>query len=260
MKGYKGFDEHLKCRGKQYTVRKTEEEKCADLCNSGMHFCENPLDCFRYYPPANSRYCEVDAEEVTKQKDNDDSKRTAKRLTIVKEIGLDGLIEAGVEFILKKAGETGNIDERTGDQSAAANTGDRSAATNTGDRSAATNTGFRSAATNTGNQSVATNTGDWSVAANTGDRSAATNTGNQSAATNTGDWSAASVSGKSSVAIAAGIGGKAKGAVGCAIVLCEYDADGNLSQIVAQIVDGRLIKPDTYYTLKNGVLVVEEER
>ena len=239
MKGYKGFDKDLQCRGKQYTVGKTEAEECADLCNRGLHFCENPLDCFAYYPPADSRYCEVDAEEVSDQKDGD-SKRVAKKLTIGAEIGLDGIIKAGVKFILEKASETGDIDKCTGN---------RSAATNTGNWSAATNTGDWSAATNTGNQSAATNTGDWS---------AATNTGNQSAATNTGNRSAASVSGKNSVAIATGIGGKAKGAFGCAIVLCDYDDDGSLLHSASQIVDGRIIKPDTYYTLKNGVFVVAE--
>ena len=294
MQGYKGFDKNLKCRGKQYTVGKTEVEESADLCNSGLHFCENPLDCFAYYPPADSRYCEVDADEVSEQKD-DDSKRVAKKLTIGAEIGLDGIIKAGVKFILEKASETGDIDKCTGDWSAATNTGyqsaatntgdwsaatntgnwsaatntgDQSAATNTGDQSAATNTGYQSAATNTGNQSAATNTGYQSAATNTGyqsaatntgNRSAATNTGNQSAATNTGDWSAASVSGKNSVAIATGIGGKAKGAFGCAIVLCDYDDDGSLLHIASQIVDGDMIKPDTYYTLKNGVLVVAED-
>ena len=231
MQGYKGFDKNLKCRGKQYTVGKTEVEESADLCNSGLHFCENPLDCFAYYPPADSRYCEVDADEVSEQKD-DDSKRVAKKLTIGAEIGLDGIIKAGVKFILEKASETGDIDKCTGDWSAA------------------TNTGYQSAATNTGNRSAATNTGN---------QSAATNTGNQSAATNTGDWSAASVSGKNSVAIATGIGGKAKGAFGCAIVLCDYDDDGSLLHIASQIVDGDMIKPDTYYTLKNGVLVVAED-
>lgn len=203
MKGYKGFDKDLKCCGKQYTVGKTAAEECADLYNSGLHFCENPLDCFAYYPPADSRYCEVDAEEVSEQKDGD-SKRVAKKLTIGAEIGLDGIIKAGVKFILEKASETGDIDKCTG---------------------------------------------DWS---------AATNTGYRSAATNTGDWSAASVSGKNSVAIATGIGGKAKGAFGCATVLCDYDDDGSLLHIASQIVDGRIIKPDTYYTLKNGVFVVAE--
>ena len=90
----------------------------------------------------------------------------------------------------------------------------------------------------------------------TGNRSAATNTGNQSAATNIGDWSAASVEGKDSIALAFGIESKAKGALGCYIVLAEWgeDDEGNrqLKTVECHKVDGKTVKPDTWYTLKNG--------
>ena len=143
-----------------------------------------------------------------------------------------------------------------GDYSAATNTGYRSVATNTGDYSAATNTGNYSAATNTGDRSVATNTGYWSAATNTGDRSVATNTGYWSAATNTGYRSVASVEGKDSIALAFGIESKAKGALGCYIVLTEWgeDDEGNrqLKTVKCHKVDGKTVKPDTWYMLKNG--------
>ncbi|HIW85632.1 MAG TPA: hypothetical protein IAA48_03965, partial [Candidatus Eubacterium faecipullorum] len=72
-------------------------------------------------------------------------------------------------------------------------------------------------------------TGDGSAATNTGYYSAATNTGYCSAATNTGDRSAASVEGKDSIALAFGVESKAKGALGCYIVLAEWgeDDEGN---------------------------------
>ncbi len=228
MKGYKGFDRDLKCRGKQYKIGQTEREETAELCNKGLHYCEYPLDCFGYYPPADSRYCEVDAEEVSDKKD-DDSKRVAKSLTIGAEIGIPGIAKASVEYIMGRVS---------------------SQKTNTGRQSAATNTGRQSAATNTGDRSAATNTGDWS---------AATNTGNWSAATNTGDQSAATVTGKGSVAVACGRRGKAKGAIGCAIVLCERDDDGAIIHIQSELIDGDKIKADTYYTLNDGVLVICEE-
>ena len=249
MKGYKGFDKDWKCRGKQYAAGRTETEEDAALCKSGLHFCTFPLDCFAYYPPASSRYGVVEAEDVSGEQ-GEDSKRAAKRLTVIREIGLEEMIEDSVRYILEKAGNTEEL---------AANTGDWSAATNTGDWSAATSTGNRSAATSTGDRSAATNTGNWSAATNTGNRSAATNTGNWSAATNTGNRSAAVVSGKSSVAISTGRESKAKGALGCGIVLCEYDGDGLLAHIAARIVDGVEILPDTYYTLRGGKLVQAEE-
>ncbi len=325
MKAYKGFDKDLKCRDFQFEIGKSYEEPSAELCKNGFHACENPLDCFGYYEPANSRYCEVELDDVSDQRESD-SKICGKRITVGAEIGLQGIINAGVKFILNKVDwknnkvtNTGNqsVATNTGYRSAATNAGDRSAATNTGYRSAATNTGDRSAATNTGNQSVATNTGyrstaantgDWSAATNTGDRSAATNTGNwsaatntgnRSAATNTGDWSAATntgnqstaantgdwstaantgnrstaantgnrsaaaVKGKESCAIALGIEGKAKGEKGCWLTLAEWkNIDGEWHRIAVKTrkVDGKNIKANTFYMLKNGMFCkVQEE-
>ena len=281
--GYKGFDKDLKCRDYQYEVEKTfEHEGNVACCHSGFHFCENPFDVFGYYPPSDSRYCLVEGSGKT-DKEGEWSKVSVSKLHVSAEIGLKGIIDAGVKFILDKVnwkdGKPANMGYRsaatnTGDQSAATNTGYRSAATNTGDRSAATNTGnqsaatntgYRSAATNTGNQSAATNTGNQSAATNTGNHSAATNTGNQSAATNTGNYSAATNTGnysaasvecKESIAIVTGKESKAKGGLGCWIVLTERGVWNGETYPIVEVkafkVDGVNIKENTFYQLING--------
>lgn len=100
------------------------------------------------------------------------------------------------------------------------------------------------------------NTGDCSVAANTGSYSVAMSTGFCSVATNTGE---------SSVAIAWGFGGKARAALGSYIVVAEWCFDkreGKYILLCAKMaqVDGKQVKADTFYTLKNGELVeVREE-
>ena len=247
MKTYKGFDKDLKCKGFQYEVGKEYKEKEAEACEKGFHACENPLEVFSYYPPCNgNRYCEVEQDgELSKH--GGDSKVASTKIKIGVELGLKGLIQAGVSFILDKVNWKDD---------AATNTGNQSAATNTGDYSAATNTGDQSAATNTGNQSAATNTGRYSAATNTGYQSAATNTGYQSAATNTGNYSAAEVSNGGSVAIVTGYQSKAKAGLGSAIVIAERGKwNGEtypLINIKAAIVDGEKIKADTWYTLRNG--------
>ena len=293
---YKGFDKDLKCRGFQYEVGKSYEQdgniKC---CNNGFHACEFPLDVFNYYAPGgNSRYCTVTQSGVTDKKEGD-SKVASSKIHIETEIGLDGIIKAGVKFILDKVNWKNQKESNTGDYSAATNTGYQSAATNTGNRSAATNTGNYSAATNTGNrsaatntgyqsaatntgsysaatntgnysaatntgyQSAATNTGNYSAATNTGNQSAATNTGNYSAATNTGYHSAAKVSGKESIAIVTGKGSKAAGALGDWIVLTERgEWNGDtcpIKEVKAFKVDGEKIKADTFYKLVDGEAV-----
>ena len=287
MKCYKGFDKDLKCRDFQYEIGKEYEEERAEICDTGFHACENPLDVFGYYAPSDSRYCEVEL-DANDQKSGD-SKRVGKKISIKAEIGIAGIIKAGLEYIKDQvnwdddkkfntgdcsaATNTGNCSAatntgycsaatNTGDCSVATNTGSRSAATNTGNRSAATNTGSRSAATNTGNCSAATNTGYCSAATNTGDCSVATNTGSWSAATNTGNWSAATVEGKESVAMAIGRNSKAKGSIGCFIVLAEWkefeDETYHIVDVKSAKVDGAKIKPDTFYKLVNGEFIAEE--
>ena len=237
MIGYKGFDKDFKCRNMQYEVGKTYIEKEAKLCEKGLHFCENPLDVFTYYSPNDGKFAEIEADDVSPET-GDDSKRVAKKLTVKTEINLFKLVKLGVEYIKTQIDWDNNKESNTGDYSAATNTGDRSAATNTGDYSAATNTGDYSAATNTGYYSAATNTGDYSAATNTGYRSAAT------------------VDGKESVAISLGASGYAKGAIGCWIVLAEWDTkSGHRVDVKSFYVDGEKVKANTFYILRNGELV-----
>ena len=194
IQGYKGFGNNLKCRGYQYEVGKTFEcDGKIECCENGFHFCENPFDVFGYYPPSDSRYCSVEGEGET-SKHNGDSKVAVSRLHVSAEIGLTGLINAGVKFILDRV--------------------------------------------------------KW-------EEDKSTNTGDQSAATNTGNRSAASVEGKDSVAIVTGIEGKAKGSLGCWIVLTERgEWNGEtypIKEVKAFKVDGENIKENTYYRLIDGV-------
>ena len=155
-KTYKGFDKDLKCRGYQYEVGKEYEHKgFVKCCNSGFHACENPLEVLGYYGPANSRYFEVE-QSGELQTDDDGSKVASSKISIKCEIGLRGLIAAGVKFILEK------VDFKNAKKS---NTGYYSAATNTGYYSAATNTGYCSAAKVEGSNSIAIVTGFNSSAA-----------------------------------------------------------------------------------------------
>ena len=221
---YKGFDKDLKCQDFQYETGKEYSEESAEICEKGFHACEFPLDVFGYYAPSDSRYCEVDL-DANDQKSSD-SKRVGKSISIKAEIGIAGIVKAGVEYIKNQV--DWNNDKKT----------------NTGDRSAATNTGYCSAATNTGDCSAATNTGDCS------------------AATNTGGCSAATVEGKESVAMAIGYNSKAKGSIGCFIVLAEWkefeDGTCHIVDVKSAKVDGTKIKPDTFYKLVNGEFIAEE--
>ena len=135
MKAYKGFNKDLQCTpdGKvfQYEIGKEYVEENADPCKSGFHACEYPLDCFGYYDPANSRFCEVELEEVSDKKDCD-TKRCGKRIRIGAELDIKGLIKAAFEYTRERC----NSSESGGDMSALTG-GDMSALTG-GDMSALT--------------------------------------------------------------------------------------------------------------------------
>ena len=109
MKAYKGFDKNLQCRGFQYEVGKTytmPEGENVKLCKKGFHACVNVIDCFNYYEPAKSRYCEVELEDVSSEIDND-SKRVARTITIVRELTLDEVHDISSEQQQQQENESG---------------------------------------------------------------------------------------------------------------------------------------------------------
>ena len=220
MKMYKGFDKNLKCRDFQYEIGKTYTEDKAKLCEAGFHACEHPLDCLNYYKPGESRYCDVDLDDVTDEH-GDDSKRVGKKITVRGEIGIAGLVKAAVNIGIEEAKSK-----------------------------------------TTGNEAHAATTGNCAHAATTGNYAHAATTGDGAHAATTGDRAHAEVSGKESIASALGIEGKAKGALGCWIVCAEWENKNegwHIKCVKAAAVDGKNIKSDTWYMLKDGEFVEATE-
>ena len=77
-------------------------------------------------------------------------------------------------------------------------------------------------------------------------------TGNSAHSATTGDSAESSVSGKNAIAASLGVKGKAKGGKGDWLVLAEYCDDGSIKAIGVAHIGGKKIKPDTFYTLKDG--------
>ena len=216
IRGFKGFNSDMTCRGFKYDEGKDyEEQGDISVCSKGFHFCLYPLDVFGYYPPAYigmNKFHEVEGSGEM-DVDTDDTKIACSKIHIGAELSIKSIVDAAIKFTFSKCKWVkGNI--ATGYQGAASATGYRGAASATGDRGAASATG---------------------------------------------DRGAASATGKESIALAAGKDCKAKGALGCWIVLAERgEWDGNTYPIVsvkAFKVDGKSVKADTFYTLVNGEAV-----
>ena len=165
MKAFKGFDKRLRCRGFQYEVGKEYQEQEAALCRKGFHACENPLDTFRYYPPTDSRYCEVEIDD-NGQRNSDDSKVCGEKIKIGAEIGLDGVIKSGARFIFETC-ERSAENHASGEMGNAAASGVRGNADASGVRGTATVTGRDGRASAIGGQCIAVAWGQYSLAKGT---------------------------------------------------------------------------------------------
>ena len=251
MKAYKGLNEDMTCRGFRFEEGKTyEHEGKVEVCKSGFHACEDAVDVFNYYAPAESVYHEVELEDVVTEGTRKDTKVSARKITIGARLSIAQMIKACIDFRFGKV--TSEKEE--------INKADSGAASATGDRGAASATGYRGAASATGYRGVASATGDSGAASATGDSGAASATGYRGAASATGDSGAASATGKAGVALAAGLKCRAMGEVGCALMLVEreWDCEDCIHKIVnvaAVIVDGKKIKANTWYMLKGGKIV-----
>ena len=221
MKACKGFDKNLRCRGFQYEVGGEYTAETAELCKRGSHACENPLDTLRYYRPGDSRYCEVEVED-NGQRSSYDSKVCGKHIKIGAEIGLKGVINAGVRFVFDKC-------ESATEENASGWMGNAAAS------------------------------GEMGNAAASGVRGNAAALGEMGTAAVTGCHGKASAIGKQCVAVAWGKDSLARGTAGNWLVVSERDDDGNIIDAKIVRVDGEAVKENTWYTLQNGEISEVEE-
>ena len=238
---YKAMDKNMQCRGKQYEVGETYHEDKADCCNAGMHACENPFDVLRYYPLRDSpRFFEVECGGSV-DKSEEDSKLACTELTVKSEVNFAGLVKATVNAVFNrvKGKEPFSI-------------GRYSTAGSSGYSSTAGSSGYYSTAGSSGDYSTAGSSGNYSTAGSSGDYSTAGSSGYSSTAAATGAYCGAKADGKDNVAVANGAHSKARGVLGCYLVLTEYDNDGNMLWAKMAKVDGTHIKENVWYTLKNG--------
>ena len=262
MKAYKGFDKDLKCRGFQYELGREYQETEALLCRKGFHACENPLDTFRYYPPTDSRYCEVEIAD-NGPRNSDDAKVCGEKIKIGAEIGLDGVIKDGVQFILEMCKGSAE-DHASGTSGNAAASGVCGNAAASGENGNAAASGVRGNAAASGVWGNAAASGAWGNAAASGwcgNAAASGVWGNAAAsgvsgtATVTGRDGRASAIGGQCIAVAWGQDSLAKGTLGNWIVVSERGDSGDIVDTKLARVDGETIRADTWYTLRRGEIV-----
>ena len=261
MKAYKGFNKDMTCRGFQFKEGETYHEDSAHLCESGFHACEDPLDCFGYYAPANSVYHEVELDEVADEKEESDSKICGKTIKIGAKIDIAGICKAHIEFVKSKCKEKikkGEAEQATSGDRGCSTSGDSGCSTS-GDRGCSTS--GDSGCSTSGYSGCSTS--GYSGCSTSGDRGCSTSgdsgcstSGYRGCSTSRGS----SAVGKQGAALARGNNCKVKGGLGSILVIVEeYEHDYGIKDWKSAIVDGVNLKPDTWYKLENGEFVEVED-
>ena len=200
IKSYKGFNKDMTCRGFQYEEGKEYEEETADVCHSGFHACEHPLDCLGYYSPNESVYHEVE-QSGEFDRGEDDSKVASTKIKVGVRLDVAGLVKAAIDFTMSRVKKEARSDEDCGASSA---TGYCGASSATGDYGASSATGYCGASSATGYCGASSATGDYGASSATGDYGASSATGNCGASSATGYKGASSATGYKGASSATG--------------------------------------------------------
>ena len=264
-KGFKGFKKGLKCRDKQYAENADFEEDVKPVaCSIGMHFCENPLDVFNYYPPSGqNEYAEVESIGDSVKKED---KTVTNKLSIKSKISIAGLFKMHFASIFKGI-EASPSTINTSGYEAHANTSGKGAHANTsGDEAHANTSGYKAHANTSGGHAHANTSGDEAHANTSGYEAHANTSGDYAHANTSGDYAYANTSGDEAVASATGYGSRAKAKKGW-IIIVDWGKDENRNRYIIDIKRAKVgkhkiqnikIEPDTWYWFENGKLKSEK--
>ena len=330
MKGYKGFNPGMVCRGKQYAENTVFEEEDAVICESGMHFCQNPFDVLDYYGLVrdDGSLNEVaEVETIEDPKTDDGKKYCTRKLKIGAKLSFSGFIKACIDFMFEntinnmpnsyvdsrdsaKIGSSGDSAQigSSGDSAQIGSSGDSAKICSSGDYAQIGSSGNCAQIGSSGNSAKICSSGnsakigssgncakigssgysanicssgDYAQIGSSGNYAKIGSSGNSAQIGSSGDYAKIGSSGNSanigssgncawidcsgddSVICCAGINSAVKAKHGCWITLSEWEYDIEKERYVpfcvkTEFVDGKRIKADTWYKLKDGEFVEVE--
>jgi len=123
---YKGFDLNWQCRGYQFEVGKTYTHNGdVEVCSSGFHACECPMDCFTYYDPTTSKYAVVELSGLTDRHEGD-TKIVSASISVKAEINIAEIVRQSVAWIKQLAASSDPAKPASGNYSNLAASGNYS--------------------------------------------------------------------------------------------------------------------------------------
>ena len=288
MKGYKGFEPGLICKGKQYAENTVFEEPKAKIREAGMHFCENPFDVLDYYSIVNQNaefndFAEVEAVGDVKTKDR--KKFCTTKLKIGAKLSFAGFVKACVDFVIEKSkieenklngnyakiGSSGNYAKigSSGDDAQIGSSGHYAKIGSSGNYAKIGSSGNYAKIGSSGNCAQIGSSGDDAKIGSSGHCAKIGSSGNYAKIGSSGDdaqigssgnYARINCEGKHSVVCCAGMGSVVKAKKGCWITLSEWEySDEEKTHIPVcvktEFVDGERIKENTFYKLQKGEFV-----
>ena len=243
MKGYKAFNNDMTCKGFKFEEGKEYEIiGNLEICNNGFHFCENPFDILDYYELCESKFAEIEALGKTITEGN---KTVTSKIKIVKILNLADFNMACHIFISNK------IKINTEYSSQLSSSGNYSKLSSSGNYSKLSSSGNYSKLSSSGYSSKLSSSGYYSKLSSSGYYSQLSSSGYYSQLSSSGDSSKLSSSGDYSVIANIGVNGIAKGKIGNWITLAEYDNKYKIKFVKSLKIDGKRIKENVWYKLKN---------
>ena len=289
MKGYKAFKKGLICQKKQYAENTVFEEEKAEICKSGMHFCENPFDVLDYYPLVDedgsfSDFAEVEALAETKTDDN--KKFSTTKLKVGAKLTFAGFIKACVDFVMEKTtvdipdSKVNDKDESvissktknaqigssgyyakigsSGYSAKIGSSGNSAQIGSSGDYAQIGSSGYYAQIGSSGDYAQIGSSGDYAQIGSSGYSAKIGSSGNYAQIGSSGNSAQIDSTGKNAVVMCAGNGSVAKAKKGSWITLSEWKyIDGEYTPVCVKTekVDGEKIKEDTFYKLVDGEFV-----
>ena len=282
MKGYKGFEPGLICRGKQYAENTVFEEEEAEIYSYGMHFCENPFDVLDYYGFTNdngdfNEFAEVEA--LDEVKTNDNRKYCTKKLKIGAKLSISKFINACVDFAIEKTStciadnkiSSGNFAQigssgysaqigSSGDFARIGSSGDSAKIGSSGDFAQIGSSGDFAQIGSSGNSARIGSSGNSAQIGSSGYSARIGSSGDFAQIGSSGDSAQIGSSGKDCVICCAGHNSAVKAKKGSWITLAEWEYSKEKERYIpkcvkTEFVDGERIKEDTLYKLIDGEFV-----
>ena len=289
MKGYKGFEKGMICRGKQYAENTVFEEENAKICESGIHFCENPMDVLDFYPILDDN-CDfnefAEVETLDKAHTDDNIKYCTKKIKIGAKLSISNFIKACVEFVIDKTSSEVN-EKSSGSYAKIGSSGSYAQIGSSGSYAKIGSSGYSAKIGSSGSYAQIGSSGnfahigssgsyakigssgdfakigssgDFAQIGGSGDSAQIGSLGNSAQICSSGNFAKTASTGEDSVICCTGYKSIVKAKKGSWITLAEWTWDKEKSRCVpvcvkTEFVDGERIKENTWYKLENGEFV-----